>query len=442
MRSDNEVTTKIILETWRSLKDGTFSVKLRVTHNRKQKFYVLKDENKKSLSMTKDGFKKVLGIESLESEKKQKRLTKDEKDLRLHLNELEKEARDVIKNLPIFTFEAFEAKYFNKKTDLTDVFASMEARAKELREEGKISTAVTYECALNSLKTFHGKKSLLFENITISFLRKYEEWMTTKIKRTDTSKERKANSLTTVGMYLRNVRAVYNSARQDGVLKGVQYPFGGKKGYQIPTGKNIKKALTQSEVGMIMNFKAVPGSPEQMYRDFWMFSYLCNGINVKDMAKIMYKDIDGDVIHITRAKTEHETRTKPKPVTVVITRQIGRIIDRWCNKPVLPDTYLLPILKPGIKPEEEYRRIQDVTKRINIHLKDIVEDLEITQKVTTYTARHSFATVLKRSGASTEFISESLGHKNLQTTENYLADFEIEEKKKWANKLTEGIEND
>ncbi len=434
MKSDNEVTTKIILETWRSLKDSTFSVKLRVTHNRKQKFYILKDENKRSLSMTKEGFIKVIGVEAPEPEKKRKRLTKDEKELRLHINELEKEARDVIKSIPAFTFEAFEAKYFNKKTDQTDVFSSLETRAKELREEGRISTAVTFECTLNSLKAFHLKKSLPFENITILFLRKYEQWMTTKIKKTDNREEREANSLTTVGMYLRNVRAVYNRARREGVLKDIQYPFG-EGGYQIPTGTNRKKALTQLEVGKILNYDATEGSPEEMYRDFWMFSYLCNGINVKDMARITYKDIDGDIINITRAKTERETRRNPKPITIIITRQIGQIIDKWGNKPAFPDTYLLPILIPGITPEVEYRRIQDVTKLINRYMSTLAAKLEIPMKVTTYTARHSYATVLKRSGASTEFISESLGHRNLQTTENYLADFEIEEKRKWAEKV-------
>ena len=73
---------------------------------------------------------------------------------------------------------------------------------------------------------------------------------------------------------------------------------------------------------------------------------------------------------------------------------------------------------------------------INKYIGQIAEKIGITHKITSYTARHSFATVLKRSGASIEFISESLGHSNLQTTENYLADFEIEEKRKWAKELT------
>jgi site-specific recombinase XerD len=55
--------------------------------------------------------------------------------------------------------------------------------------------------------------------------------------------------------------------------------------------------------------------------------------------------------------------------------------------------------------------------------------------LTTYVARHSFATILKRSGAPTEFISESLGHKDLRTTENYLDGFENATKQHFAKAL-------
>ena len=68
-------------------------------------------------------------------------------------------------------------------------------------------------------------------------------------------------------------------------------------------------------------------------------------------------------------------------------------------------------------------------------LKELSENAELGIHLTTYTARHSFATQMKSSGASTEFISESLGHSSLAVTENYLASFSQEEKKKWAEKL-------
>jgi integrase len=84
--------------------------------------------------------------------------------------------------------------------------------------------------------------------------------------------------------------------------------------------------------------------------------------------------------------------------------------------------------------EEEYRAIQQTVQTTNKNMARICSELTIP-RVTTYTARHSFATVLKRSGASIEFISESLGHKSKQTTTNYLANFEDKEKRKWARLL-------
>ena len=69
-------------------------------------------------------------------------------------------------------------------------------------------------------------------------------------------------------------------------------------------------------------------------------------------------------------------------------------------------------------------------------MKEVAKAQGISQPVTTYSARHSFATVLKRSGASTEFISDALGHSNLNTTKNYLASFEDETLQKTTDALT------
>lgn len=105
---------------------------------------------------------------------------------------------------------------------------------------------------------------------------------------------------------------------------------------------------------------------------------------------------------------------------MVITKEVGKIIDSWGNKPGTKEKYIFPILEAGLTPEQIYGRIQQATKFINKYVNDITEALELGTKVTTYTARHSFATVLKRTGATLEYISESLGHSNIATTENYL----------------------
>ena len=120
---------------------------------------------------------------------------------------------------------------------------------------------------------------------------------------------------------------------------------------------------------------------------------------------------------------------------VVVIEPMQKIIDRWGN-PVAPNNYIFPILKGGETPEECVRKKQNATRAISQRMTKIGKVLGI-DKISTYTARHSFATVLKRSGANIAYISESLGHTDLKTTEHYLASFEREEREKNAALLTQ-----
>lgn len=97
---------------------------------------------------------------------------------------------------------------------------------------------------------------------------------------------------------------------------------------------------------------------------------------------------------------------------------------------------MFPIVDPKTDLVKRRKDIQQFNKVIIKWTKKIGEDLGIQAKVTTYTARHSFSTVMKRAGASVEFISEALGHRDVKTTENYLDSFENEMKKEFSGKLS------
>jgi integrase len=435
-----EVTTAIMLEKRMPRKGGNYPVKLRVTFDRKQKFYTIRyvpekigddfTENQKywlrkkdkSISMSEHEFKKVMKGNSMEPYK----------TMTIYLQTQEEQAQTTKEKVKPFTFEGFEAEYFSKPKDKDDLFSVMDTTGKEMREAGRISTAVTFECALKSLKDFTAKEIFSFANVNVKWLKDYEKWMLEpRIVNIGKKVKTKNNSRTTVGIYLRNVRTVFNRVKPVGVL----YPFGKPKSglYAIPKGKNTKKALTQADVAKIAGYNAIQGTVEEKSRDLWLFSYLCNGINIKDVVRLKYANIAGDKITLIRAKTA-ESVEEQTTIDIIITRQIGRIIDRHGNKPGTKDQYIFDILHNGMTPQDEYRAIQQAVQTINKNMINVCNAIEI-EKVTTYTARHSFATVLKRSGASVEFISESLGHKNKQTTQNYLAGFEDEEKRKWAEKL-------
>ena len=398
-------TTSLFIDKYHPKADGKCSIYVRVTFERKKKYYLT------GISLTISDFEKTLGNKPRNEFKK----------LALKFQAFEKKAADIIESLPAFTFKAFEKHYYTNRGTRDTINAAFAGYAAELREAGRIGTAVTYECAQKSLKIFSpGAK---FADVTPDFLRKYERWMLNE-----------ENSITTVGIYLRSLRTLFNNAINEGMLTRDYYPFG-KKRYEIPTGNNIKKALTLKDIGRIYHYKAEPASIADRYKDYWIFMYLCNGINVKDMCLLKYDNIKGEVLEFERAKTTR-TKRKVEPIRVTITDEVKAIIKKWGNKSKDGNTFIFPILEKGITPERERQLIQQLTGVINDHMKIIKDKLGIETSCTTYAARHSFATVLQRSGVSTEFISEALGHTSVKTTQSYLAGFEDESKKETIKALT------
>ena len=154
-----------------------------------------------------------------------------------------------------------------------------------------------------------------------------------------------------------------------------------------------------------------------------------------DMCHLKYQDIGKDFITFIRKKTEHSSAVK-RPITVPLTQDIREIIERQGNKDKSPDNYVFPVIQDGLTHKQKVYKIAWRVRKTNVYIQKIGTKLEIDKHLTTYTARHSFATILKRSGVSTEFISESLGHSNLKITETYLDSFENDHKLEIAKHLT------
>ena len=161
-----------------------------------------------------------------------------------------------------------------------------------------------------------------------------------------------------------------------------------------------------------------------MYLDFWFFIYLGNGMNVKDLVMLKYKNIDGKFIRFIRSKTENTTRSNPQIISVYCSEELQSIIEGWGNAEKNPDNYIFPILSNGMDGYETRHKIQLFNKLINNYMYEIGAEIGIAQKLSTMAARHCFSTQLKRPGVNVEAIRELLGHHNLKTTMSYLDSFE------------------
>lgn len=409
---DKRVTTTLLHDIRRKktngypTKDG-YPVKLRVIFKREVRYYAC------NMDLSESEYNKAMfGNKPRPTEK----------DRRATLAEIEKKARKVIDDLDEFSFTLFEKKFLKNRLDIDSVNASFGDYTKSLRSDGRIGSAITYECAINSLSQF--KQKITFPEVTSDFLNKYQKWMIDK-----------GNSLTTVGIYLRSLRTIFNIAINEKTISRDNYPFGRRK-YEVPKGHNIKKALAIGEISKIFRHKAKKGSAEEMARDYWVFMYLCNGMNVKDFSRLKYSNIDNDFLFYERAKTAR-TKGETESIKVSLVNEAKAVIKKWGNMKINKDTFVFPVLNDKTSPENERKLVQLLTALVNKYMKKISASLELGKHITTYTARHSFSTVLKRSGASTERISEALGHSNVSTTKSYLASFEDESIKEQAKALTD-----
>lgn len=412
----NNYTISLYLDTRRAKENGKFPVKLRVftTQPRRQKLYPTKFE-----------FEQKEFVTITESTKPRS----EQKEIRRQLQAAEIKAHEVAEKLNPFTFEQFERQLFRKIGDALNISYLYAEVIKELNKRNQIGTASSYELAEKSIKDFvetelkrKYKKLTLFD-ITVDWLKDFEQYMT----------ETKGRSFTTVGIYLRTLRAIYNSAidRQDFEKK--LYPFGKRK-YQIPATRNVKKALTQEQLNKL--FHSDPKTPEQLKaKEFWFFSYACNGMNMKDIANLKYKDIKRDKLTFVRAKTKLTTRSNSKAITVHLGEFAKDVIDKYGNENKSPENFVFDILTNDLTPLQEKSKVQNFTRLVNQHMKKLCEANELPEKISTYWARHSFATSAVRNGAPLEYIQESLGHSDLKTTQIYFAGFGDDVRKEFTEQL-------
>ncbi len=409
----------IFLDTRRVKKNGKFPVKLRVysTSPRRQKLYPT------SFELTKEEFRKAW-----ETTKTREKYI----ELKEKLFAVQARARKVADNLEPFTFHNFEKRLYRKKGEGVRIAYHYKQTIDELTQNEQFGTAEAYRSAEKSIITFvkdslnNNYELLTFFDITPEWLNKYEKYHTEQ-------KTGRKSSLTTISIYLRTLRTIFNRAIDEKEIDSNYYPFGKRK-YQIPATRRVKKALNNKELATLM--KAEPKTPEQQKaKDFWFFSFAANGMNMKDIALLKYKQIKGEQIEYYRAKTKKTAKAHLETVSTYLNDYSKFIIQKYGKEESEPESYVFDILQNSMDKVEQQRKIKQFTRFVNQHIKLLAKDNGLPGEISTYWARHSMVTKAVRSGASIEFVQELLRHQSSRTTQNYLAGFDNTTKKEFAKTL-------
>ena len=268
-----------------------------------------------------------------------------------------------------------------------------------LKKENRIRYAGMFEVSYSSFIKFNKHLDIPFSDIDATWLRRYELWM----------KEQNL-SVSTISTRIRHLRAVFNLAIAEHVIKNDCYPFHSYKVSKLNK-QTAKRAISKKEVLKIMQYQG--DTPmECLAIDVFVFSYLNAGINFIDIAKLKRSNIVESQLIYNREKTK-------KLINVPLQQKAIDIIAKYKND---KSPYLFPVLSPFHKTEIQIaNRLHKVLAKINKHLKEVGKKLKLPILLTTYVARHSYATILKRAGVSTSIISSE------RITQIYLDSFDNEQ---------------
>src|ERR1700744_1897432 len=203
-------------DTRKSTTDGTYPIRIQVYFGTQRYFFT----------------GKRLSLEDFENSYKTQKPKGDRlKELKIELAAIEAKANEVADELKVFTFEKFEKLLFAAKQSLTNIIDHYNSYIKILDKNEQTGTSSSYSCSINSIKEYINFKrknpieAIPFDMITVDFLNNYENWMIAQ-----------DNSRTTVGIYLRATRKIFNQAIEDGIIDKEIYPL--KKPLNPPTLKN------------------------------------------------------------------------------------------------------------------------------------------------------------------------------------------------------------
>ncbi len=170
---------------------------------------------------------------------------------------------------------------------------------------------------------------------------------------------------------------------------------------------------------MIENFDESKHPELALSKRLFVFSYYARGMNFYDMMKLMWSNIEDNRITYKRSKTKHH-------FSIEILEPARQILNSYQEK-MSETQYVFPLLlSANMSPIQIENRKAKTLKKYNRDLKEIGRILGIQKPITSYVARHSYATNLRQVGVSPDIISQSMGHKNVGITMAYLRELDSE----------------
>lgn len=386
------------LDTRRPNKKGLFPVKIRVSYSSKADLFPT------GHYLSVDEFNRI----------QRDQCTVPMKKIKDELDAFEGRVKTIISRLQVYSVESVrlnlrEPHHLSSTPVVNDVVVWFKHKYDDcIKVKQSIGNAECYDSACKFYKKYFSREVLPFELFTAGAL--YE------IQRSQDGKY----SLSTIGKYARHLRTIFNLAIAEGFILQNTYPFGVNR-YIPPTSRKRKHALSREALIALIGYEPF-NERERFHLDMFLFSFYGNGLNMKDVATLKWKDMGK--FHLTKKREKTRNTNAQEPIKIYLIDQLKEIITRHSNEDKSADNYIFPLLDKKMTNQEMYVELKSLRGKMSRTLTGIGKVLGIEGKLPHGTSRHCFANALKQGGASAELISETIGHSSAAITKHYTSDFE------------------
>lgn len=264
----------------------------------------------------------------------------------------------------------------------------------QMQSHACFATLRNYNTALNSFEAFAEAKHLDGTRLSSRVLLQYQDWL-----------HQRSVCINTSANYMRYLRALYNMQRDCHDAS----PFDKVVTANAAT---VKRSLSADDICKIRNLNLDADDTLSLYRDVFLFSIYTFGIPFIDLFRLRHSDLKNGVLAYNRQKTN-------KAVVVVVLPEAQQILDRHRSA---DSDYLFP----EICRHDGYKAYQQQLAKYNNALRRLTELSGTDVALTSYVARHTWASLAYSRGIDIGIISQALGHTNLRTTQIYLRELDVE----------------
>lgn len=384
---------KPVLWKYRTNKDGTKAVYIRITHNRKSRYIPT------GLSVTETQWNDKKGA-----------VRKSHPNYNTYNATLEQMIRDIQnKTLELRekgNISAGSIKQTLRDIDAKDFFAYAWRVVDNVKARGQYWHWKNYRATLNKLADFTRQRTVLFSDITPDMLEDFETYL-----------REAGNNNTTINKRMKMIKRIFAIALRNDVIKFEENPF---RKYKLPSAKSYKdNKLSIEEIERLRALDLPTGSPLWHAKNFFLFAFYSSGVRFGDLCRLKWDNVqDGRIIY-RMGKTGAVKNQKLVQDAIIILN---------LYRPEKPDAFIFPLLDSSKDySDENYLRQQISSKNamVNMRLKEIAKLAKI-KPISFHASRHSFADYARSRKMSLYSISKALGHTDLKTTQIYLKSLDTE----------------